>query len=71
MGCRELEKLREHAIQLRQRLTEQRSKAKANLSVDRGRGRSGRSEMEPFLLRKLEMLTSKINDHLREHACDD
>ncbi len=71
MGCSDLEKLREQAIHLRQRLSEQRQKAKANRSADRGRGRSGISEMEPFLLRKLNMLTSQINDHIRQHACDD
>ena len=71
MPCSELQHLRKEATSLKQRMNEQRRKARAK-AADRRTGRdSGRSEMIPFLQRKLLRLADKIELHMSRHKCQE
>jgi hypothetical protein len=71
MPCAELIRMREEATALKEKMKEQRSKARA-MSTDPRLGRiSGKSEMIPFLQRKLQRLAEKIEQHMSEHHCQE
>ena len=71
MPCRELTSLREEATSLKQRMNEQRRKARAAATAPRPGRSSGRSEMIPFLQRKLLRLADKIEQHMAKHNCQE
>jgi hypothetical protein len=70
MACQELERLRERATALKQKLDDQRRKARATAGSQRARG-SGKSELVPFLQRKLQRMSEKIELHKAGHHCQD
>lgn len=70
MPCAELRRLREEATSLRARVDEQRRKAIARAENPRDRI-SGKSEMVPFLQRKLQRIAEKIEGHMASHHCQD
>lgn len=71
MPCAELVRLREEATSLKQRMNEQRRKARATATAPRTGRSSGRSEMVPFLQRKLLRLADKIEHHMAKHKCQE
>ena len=71
MPCAELVRLREEATSLKQRMHEQRRKARAKAADSRTGRVSGRSEMIPFLQRKLLRLADKIEHHMAKHKCQE
>lgn len=71
MPCSELDHMREQATSLRQRILEQRNKARSTADNSRNGRMSGKSEMVPFLQRKLQSLASKIEQHVSTHKCQD
>lgn len=70
MPCTELQQLRDEAKSLRQRVDEQRRIARAKSANPRDR-LSGKSEMVPFLERKLQRVSDKIRLHMASHRCQD
>ena len=70
MTCAELERLREQATSLKQQMDEQRRKARAKAGDARDRV-SGKSELVPFLQRKLQRVSEKIETHKAGHHCQD
>ncbi len=71
MPCAELQRLRDQATSLTHRMNEQRRRAHAKAG-DRRSGRvSGKSEMIPFLQRKLLRLADKIERHMAQHRCQE
>lgn len=71
MPCSELNRMREQATSLRQRILDQRNKARATAESSRTGRMSGKSEMVPFLQRKLQNLATKIELHVSTHKCQD
>lgn len=71
MPCVELQRLREQATSLRQRMNEQRHKARTKAADHRSGRISGQSEMIPFLQRKLLRLADKIEQHMAKHKCQE
>lgn len=71
MPCSELDRMREQATTLRQRILDQRNKARATSDNSRTGRISGKSEMVPFLQRKLQNLACKIEQHVKTHNCQD
>jgi hypothetical protein len=71
MPCTELDRMREQATSLRQRILDQRHKARVTAENSRTGRMSGKSEMVPFLQRKLQNLASKIEQHVNAHKCQD
>ena len=71
MPCAELTRLREEATSLKQRMDEQRRRARAAVAARRTDRSSGRSEMIPFLHRKLLRLADKIEQHIAVHQCQE
>ena len=71
MPCAELQRLRDQASSLKQRMDEQRRKAHARARDARSGRVSGKSEMVPFLQRKLLRLSDKIEQHMAQHRCQD
>ncbi len=71
MPCPELESMREQAATLRQQIIDQRNRARAKAQDTRNGRMSGKSEMVPFLERKLQNLASKIQQHVTSHRCQD
>lgn len=71
MPCAELQRLREQATALKQRMNEQRRKARATAGDERSGRISGNSEMIPFLQRKLLRLADKIELHMAKHNCQE
>lgn len=70
MQCAELNRLREEATALKERVDEQRRKARVKAGSPRER-MSGKSEMIPFLQRKLHRVADKIEVHKAVHQCQD
>lgn len=68
MPCDELERMRTEARHLKSRMDEQRRKAMVKAAADRSRP-SGKSELVPFLQRKLMRLSQKIEQHVTVHGC--
>ena len=71
MPCAELQRLRQEASTLKQRMDEQRRKARAKSSDHRSGRICGQSEMVPFLQRKLLRLADKIELHMARHNCQE
>ncbi len=71
MPCAELQRLRQEASSLQQRMNEQRLKARAKASDFRAGRISGKSELVPFLQRKLLRLADKIELHMAKHKCQE
>ena len=71
MPCAELVRLREQATSLKQRITEQRRKARIKASDQRDGRVAGKSELVPFLQRKLLRLAGKIEQHVAAHNCQE
>ena len=71
MPCGELQRLREQATSLKQRMDDQRRKARATAASHRSDRTSGQSEMVPFLQRKLLRLADKIEQHMARHNCQE
>ena len=71
MPCSELQKLREEATTLKQRMIYQRRKARVTAAGTRTGRISGKSEMIPFLQRKLQRLSEKIEQHMASHQCQE
>jgi len=71
MPCSELQRLRQEASTLKQRMDEQRRKARAMATGQRSGRISGKSEMIPFLQRKLLRLADKIELHVAKHNCQE
>ena len=71
MSCRELAALRAEATELNQKLMQQRTKARAHESLDRGDQLPGHTDYEPLLKRKLERLGRTIQKHKEQHGCED
>ena len=71
MACAELQRLRDEATSLKQRMDEQRRKARAKATDARAGRTSGRSELLPFLQRKLLRLADKIEQHMAKHNCQE
>ena len=72
MPCAELQRLREQATALKQRMDEQRRKARAKAAANERSSRvSGTSELIPFLQRKLLRLADKIELHMAKHNCQE
>ena len=71
MPCAELLRLREEATTLKQRMIEQRRKARVTATGTRTGRISGKSEMIPFLQRKLQRLSEKIEQHMASHRCQE
>lgn len=71
MSCCELDRMRHDATALKDRIHEQHRKARATVQNDRFGRISGKSEMVPFLQRKLQRLADKIEYHVAAHQCQD
>ncbi|HEY5163358.1 MAG TPA: hypothetical protein VII81_10150 [Terriglobales bacterium] len=71
MPCAELQRLREDATTLKHRMNDQRRKARAKAADARTGRISGKSEMVPFLQRKLLRLSEKIEHHVAKHKCQE
>ncbi len=71
MPCAELIRMREEATKLRQRINEQRRKARAKAAAARDGRLSGKSELIPFLQRKLLRVADKIENHVAVHQCQE
>ena len=71
MPCAELQRLREEATTLKQRMNEQRRKARAKAADPRTGRVSGKSEMVPFLQRKLHRLADRIENNMAKHKCQE
>ncbi len=71
MPCAELQRLRDEATSLKQRMDEQRRKARAKATDARSGRSSGQSEMVPFLQRKLLRIADKIEHHVAKHHCQE
>lgn len=69
MPCDELLQLRSHATQIKNKIDEQRRKAKAKAAEPRHGRPSGKSEYVPYLQRKLSLLVARIEAHVAEHNC--
>jgi hypothetical protein len=71
MACEELERLRQEATALKEKVNEQRRMARVK-ALDPRTGRlSGKSEMVPFLQRKLQRVAEKIEVHMAGHHCQE
>jgi hypothetical protein len=71
MPCDELLQLRSKATQIKNRIDEQRRKARAKAAVPRPGRASGKSEYVPYLERKLSRLAARIEAHMAEHNCQE
>lgn len=71
MPCDELQRLRDEATALKEKMNEQRRKARAKAADPRSGRISGRSELVPFLQRKLLRLADKIEVHMARHHCQE
>ncbi len=71
MACDELLQLRSQATQIKNKIDEQRRKARAKASEPRYGRPSGKSEYVPYLQRKLTRLASKIEAHMAAHKCQE
>ena len=71
MPCSELQTLRAEATTLKQRISDQRRKARGKAADARSGRISGKSEMIPFLQRKLLRLSEKIEQHMAKHQCQE
>ncbi len=71
MACEELLRLRSQATQLKNKIHEQRRKAKAKASELRSGRPSGESEYVPYLQRKLARLAVEIEAHMAAHKCQE
>ncbi len=71
MPCAELQRLREEASSLKQRMDEQRRTARAKAANLRDGRVSGKSEMVPYLQRRLLRLADKIEHHMAKHNCQE
>lgn len=71
MACAELERLRQEATALKEKVDEQRRKARLKATDSRTGRVSGKSEMIPFLQRKLQRVAEKIEVHVAGHNCQD
>jgi hypothetical protein len=69
MSCDELNRLRAEATTLKERMDEQRRRARAMARQSRSGRPSGASELVPFLQRKLQRLAGKIERHVAQHRC--
>jgi hypothetical protein len=70
MSCAEADRLRHRAHELHLHLLDQRQKARAKASLERGNQVPGRSDYEAFLRRKLTALAGDIERHLGLHNCE-
>lgn len=72
MTCEEVTGMRKRMADLRDKLKEQRSKARAHASDSRpGRFKAGRSDFEPLLQRRIQMLAAEIERHIHTHGCQE
>ena len=71
MPCPELQRLRTQATQLNNQIKEQRRKALAKAHEVRQGRPSGRSELVPYLQRKLALLGAQIESHVAQHKCQE
>lgn len=71
MPCEELENLRKEATAIRERVKAQRRKARESALASRTGRDSGKSELVPFLQRKLQRIAEKIELHVADHGCQD
>lgn len=71
MACHELLHLRKQATQVKNRIVEQRKKARSKAAHARYGRPSGKSEYVPFLQRKLNRLSERIERHIAQHHCQE
>ncbi|MGZ4823627.1 MAG: hypothetical protein ACXVZT_03350 [Terriglobales bacterium] len=71
MGCHELVQLRKQATRVKNKIDEQRKKARSNADHARQGRPSGKSEYIPFLQRKLGHLAERIERHIGKHQCQE
>lgn len=71
MGCHELVQLRKQATRVKNKIDEQRKKARRNADHARQGRPSGKSEYIPFLQRKLSHLAGRIERHIGKHKCQE
>jgi hypothetical protein len=71
MACHELVQLRKQATQVKNKMEEQRKKARSKASHKRHGRPSGKSEYLPFLERKLSQLADRIVRHIAQHGCQE
>jgi hypothetical protein len=71
MACHELVQLRKQATQVKNKMDEQRKKARSKASHTRHGRPSGKSEYIPFLQRKLSRLADRIVRHISQHGCQE
>ncbi len=71
--CREIQRLREEAKLLQERLRTSQQRAREHSNVERrsdGRGRSS-NDFEQFLQRKILKTSFQIAQHIAEHGCEE
>ena len=72
MQCEEVTRLREQMAQLREKMNEQKRKARSFASDPRpGRFSVGHSDFEPLLLRRMQMVAAAIERHVKIHGCQE
>jgi hypothetical protein len=70
MNCAELVLLRQEVSRLFHRLRQQRERARAKASLDRGGKLPGRSDYESYLQRRLDKVSAAIDQHVAIHDCE-
>ena len=72
MTCDEMARLRKRMAQLREKLKEQKRKARAFSKQPRpGRFTVGRSDYEPLLQRRIQLVATEIERHVKTHGCQE
>ena len=71
MACHELVQLRKQATQVKNKMDEQKKKARSKASHTRHGRPSGKSEYIPYLQRKLSRLSDRIDRHISQHGCQE
>jgi hypothetical protein len=68
--CDDLCVLRLEVSRLFHKLREQRERARAKASLDRGGKLPGRSDYEAYLQRRLDKASAAIDQHVAQHGCE-
>ena len=72
MQCDEVVRLRKQMADLREKMAEQKRKARSFAKDPRpGRFSVGRSDYEPLLLRRMQMVAAQIERHVKSHGCQE
>lgn len=72
MACEEVTRLRQRMADLKQKLAEQKRKAR-NFAGDNRPGRftTGHSDYEPLLQRRMQEIAQEIERHIAQHRCQE